>query len=136
MLNNYETITHTHTHTISVNTVYLIQYKYSKCSLGEHNKLLSTSVNIFPENFNTIVIPCLLQLKPKALLWMYNRSVQFIFQLAPNLLDGVEVRTLRGPFQQIPSVAGSSGNFIGKSFKKIMGILMANLPKKKKNAVF
>ena len=55
------------------------------------------SVNIFPENFNTKVIPCLLQLKPKAFLWMYNRSVKFIFQLAPNLVDGVEVRTLRGP---------------------------------------
>ena len=55
------------------------------------------SVNIFPENFNTNVIPCLLQLKPKAFLWMYNRSVKFIFQLAPNLVDGVEVRTLRGP---------------------------------------
>ncbi len=54
-------------------------------------------VNIFPEHFNTNVIPCLLQLKPKAFLWMYNRSVQFIFQLAPNLLDGVEVRTLRRP---------------------------------------
>ena len=48
-------------------------------------------VNIFPENFNTNFIPCLLQLKPKAFLWMYNRSVQFIFQLAPNLLEGVEV---------------------------------------------
>ena len=55
------------------------------------------SVNILPENFNTKVIPCLLQLKPKAFLWMYNRSVKFIFQLAPNLVDGVEVRTLRGP---------------------------------------
>ncbi len=54
-------------------------------------------VNIFPEHFNTNVIPCLLQLKPKAFLWMYNRSDQFIFQLAPNLLDGVEVRTLRRP---------------------------------------
>ena len=28
---------------------------------------------------------------------MYNRSVQFISQLAPNLLNGIEVRTLRGP---------------------------------------
>ncbi len=55
------------------------------------------SVNIFPENFNTNVILCFLQLKPKAFLWMYNRSVQFIFQLAPNLVDGVEVRTLKGP---------------------------------------
>jgi len=29
------------------------------------------SVNIFPENY---VIPCLMQLKPKAFLWIYNRS--------------------------------------------------------------
>ena len=28
---------------------------------------------------------------------MYNISVKFIFQLAPNLVDGVEVQTLRGP---------------------------------------
>ncbi len=47
-------------------------------------------VNIFPDNFNTKVIPCRLQLKPKAFLWMYNRSVLFIFYLTPNLLDGVE----------------------------------------------
>ncbi len=60
------------------------------------------SVNIFPENVNTKVIPCLLQLKPKAFLWMYNRSVQFIFQLVLNLLDGVEVRTLRGPVHHFP----------------------------------
>ncbi len=53
------------------------------------------SVNIFPENFKTNVIPCLI--KPnKAFLWMYNRSVQFIFQLAPNLLNVFEVWTLRG----------------------------------------
>ena len=63
---------------------------YSSTSLWQ-------SVNIFPENFNTNVIPCLLKLKPKAFLWMYNRSVKFIFQLAPNLVDGVEVQTLRGP---------------------------------------
>ncbi len=56
------------------------------------------SVDIFPENVNNNVIPCLLQLKPKAFLWMYNRSVQFIFQLAPDLLDGVEVQGFwRGP---------------------------------------
>ncbi len=54
-------------------------------------------VNIFPDNFNTNVIPCLLQLKPKTFLWMYNRSVQFILQLPPNLLHGIEVHTLRGP---------------------------------------
>lgn len=53
---------------------------------------------VFPKNFHTNVIPCLLQLKPKAFLWLHNRSVQFIFQLAPNLLDGVDVRTLRGAF--------------------------------------
>ncbi len=47
------------------------------------------SVNIFPETFNTNVIPCLLLLKPKAFFWMYNRSVQFFFQLAPNLLMGL-----------------------------------------------
>ncbi len=67
-----------------------------------------------PEKFNTNVVPCLLQFKPKAFLWMYNKSVQFIFQTAPNLLEGVEVWTLRGPsfsmFLQIPSIAGSSGN--------------------------
>ncbi len=71
-------------------------------------------VSIFPENFNTKCIPCLLQHKPMAFFWMYNRSVQFIFQLAPNLLDGAVIRTLRSqtinPFQQIPSVAGSSSN--------------------------
>ncbi len=65
------------------------------------------SVNIFPENFNTNVITLLLQLKPKAFLWMYNRSVQFIFQLAPNLLDGVEVWTLRGPVHNFQCSAGS-----------------------------
>ncbi len=67
----------------------------------------------------------------KGFAWMYNRSVQFIFQLSPNLLDGVEVRTLRGPFQQIPSVAGHSGNFIGKSLKKIIGIIIAKLKNNK-----
>ncbi len=70
--------------------------------------------NIFPENFNTNVIPCLLQLKPKAFLWIYNRSVYF--PTRPKF-----VRWGWGPdfegaspsfsmFQQIPSVAGSSGN--------------------------
>ncbi len=68
------------------------------------------SVNIFPKNFKTNVIPCLLQLKPKAFLWMYNRSVQFIFQLAQ--ICSMELRTSPSflMFQQIPSVAGSSGN--------------------------
>lgn len=37
-------------------------------------------VNIFPENLSTNAIPCFLQLKPKAFLWMDNNSVQFIFQ--------------------------------------------------------
>ena len=55
------------------------------------------SINTFPENFNTNVISCLLQLKPKAFLWMYKRSVRFLFQLTLNLLDRVEVWTLRGP---------------------------------------
>ncbi len=62
--------------------------------------------------FNTNVIPCLPQLKPKALLWMYNRFVQLIFKLAPNLLDGVEVWTCPSfsMFQQISSIVGSSAN--------------------------
>ncbi len=47
-------------------------------------------------NSNINVIPCLLKLKPKAFPWIYNKTVQFIFQLAPNLLDEVEVQALRG----------------------------------------
>ncbi len=86
----------------------LILVKSTFCSNYSRTSLLH-SVSVFPENLNTNVIPCLLQLKPKAFLWMYNRSVQFIFQLTPNLLDGVEVRTLNGPVQQIPSIAGSYG---------------------------
>ncbi len=84
------------------------------------------SVNIFPENINTNVIPCLLQLKPKAFLWMYNRSVQFIFQLAPSLLDGVEVWTLRCSVHHFQC----SGRFLpSQVFPTIvssMGIVMAN----------
>ncbi len=59
-----------------------------------------------------------------------NRSVQFILQRTPDLLDGVEVRASRGKsiifmFPQIPSVAGSSGYssfygyFNGKFNKKL-----------------
>jgi len=70
--------------------------------------------HIFPENFNTDVIPCILQFKPKAFLSFF--LFQFIFHVAPKFLDGVEVWTLWGPvhnfqsFQQIPSIAGSSSN--------------------------
>lgn len=49
---------------------------------------------------NSKVLPSLLQLKPKAFRSMYNRSAQFIFQLPPNLLSGVEGQTLRGPVHQ------------------------------------
>ncbi len=54
---------------------------------------LSGIVSIYFLRTSTLMLK---QLKPKAFLWMYYRSVQFIFQLTPNLLDGVEVRTLRG----------------------------------------
>ncbi len=64
------------------------------------NTPLWHSVNIFPENFNTNVNPCLLQLKQKAFLWMYNGSVQFIWGASPSF----------STFQQIPSITGSSGN--------------------------
>lgn len=49
---------------------------------GNMGKHLS-SVNIFPNNFLTNVLSCLLQLKPKAFLWMW--AVHFIFQVPPNL---------------------------------------------------
>ncbi len=45
------------------------------------------------------------ELKPK-----YKRPVQFIFQLAPNLLDGVEVWTLRGsPSFLVPAIVHFMG---------------------------
>lgn len=36
---------------------------------------------VFPENLHTNIFPCPLQPKPKTFLWMYNLSVQSIFQL-------------------------------------------------------
>ncbi len=54
---------------------------------------LSGIVSIYFLRTSTLMLK---QLKPKAFLWMYYRSVQFIFQLAPNLLDGVEVRLWEG----------------------------------------
>ncbi len=72
------------------------------------------------------VIPCLLQLKPKAFVWMHKRSVQLIFQLAPNLLDGVEVCTLRGSvhhFQYSRRFLSAQVVIAEVSF---MGIIMAN----------
>ncbi len=42
------------------------------------------SVSIFPKNFNTNFIPCLLQHKPMAFFWMYNRSVQ-LFSNSPQI---------------------------------------------------
>lgn len=53
-------------------------------------------VSIFAGKFSTNVIPCLLQLKPKVFHWIHNRTAQFIFQVAPNLLDGIAVRTWGG----------------------------------------
>ncbi len=82
------------------------------------------SVNIFPENFNTNVIPWLLQLKPK-----YNRSVQFISQLAPNLLDGVEVRTLRGPVHHFQCSSRFLLSQVVPAIDCFMGTVMANSTK-------
>ncbi len=67
------------------------------------------SVNIFPDNTN--VIPCLLQLKPKAFIWVYNRSVQFIFQLAPNLLEGLRTGLWGGQSIICPWTIVLSKNF-------------------------
>ncbi len=102
----------------------LIFGMYTFCSNYSSTSLWH-SVNIFPETFNTNVIPCLLQLKPKAFLWMYNRSVQFIFQLAPNLLNGIEVRTLRGPVHHFQC----SSRFLPLQVVHFMGIVMANSTK-------
>ncbi len=78
-------------------------------------------VNIFPENFNTHVVPCLLQLKPKAFLWMYNRSVQFIFQLAD-----IEVPVQRFqcssrflPLQVVPAIVCFMGVVKANSTKQL-----------------
>lgn len=87
------------------------------------------SVSIFPENFNTNVISCILQLKPKAFLWMYNGSVQFIFQLAPNLLDGVEVRTLWEPVHHFQCFSRFLPSQVVPAIVRLMGILMANSTK-------
>ncbi len=87
------------------------------------------SVKIYPGTFNTNVIQCLLQLKPKAFLWMYNRSVQFIFQLAPNLLDEVEVWTLRGPVHRFQCSSRSLPSQVVLAIVCFMGIVTANSTK-------
>ncbi len=85
------------------------------------------SVNIFPENLYTNVIPCLLQLKPKAFLWMYNRSVQF--SLFSNFAQWGWGPDFEGAspslsmFQQIPSVAD------GEKIKKVMCYFTSYLKK-------
>lgn len=73
------------------------------------------SFKTLPENFNTNVPSRLLQTQAKNFsLNGHNRSVHFIFQRAPNWLDGAE--SLRGAspsllmFVQIPAVTDSSGN--------------------------
>ncbi len=93
------------------------------------------SVNIFPENFNTNSIPCLLQLKPKAFLWMYNRSVQFIFQLGPNLLDGVDVWTLRGPVHHFQCSSRFLPPQVVLAIVCFIGIEMANSTKTTETAL-
>ncbi len=87
------------------------------------------SINIFPENFNTNIIPCLLQLKPKAFVWMHQRSVQLIFQLAPNLLDGVEVCTLRGSVHHFQYSRRFLSSQVVIAVVCFMGIIMANSTK-------
>ncbi len=91
-------------------------YIYMWPDRSENSTSLWHSINIFPENFNTNMLSHAFCNSSQRLSFEYNRSVQFIFQLAPNLLDGVEVWTLRGPvhhFQcssRILSITGSSGN--------------------------
>ncbi len=59
----------------------------------------------------------------------YNRSVQFIFQLAPNLLDGVEVWTLRGPVHHFQCSSRFFPSQVVLAIVRFMGILMDNSTK-------
>ncbi len=97
---------------------------YSRTSLWH-------GVNVFPENFNTNVIPCLLQLKPKSFLWMYIRSVQS-FQLALDLLDGVEVQTLKGQVHHFQCSSRFLPSQVVRAIVCFIGIVMANLTKRLK----
>lgn len=68
----------------SKKTDLLIQIKYlvDPPSAGQHFISL---------DFNANVLSSPLHLNLKDLLWMYNRSAQFVFQLDPYFLPGVEV---------------------------------------------
>ncbi len=61
---------------------------------------------------------------------MYNRSVQFIFQLSPNLLDECEVQT---PAHHFQSIQQSLPSQVVPAIVCFIGIAMANSKKKNWN---
>ncbi len=92
-------------------------------------KLQNSAITACNTNKTSTLMLCLLQLKTKAFLWMYNRSVQFIFQLAPNLLSGVEVRTLRGPVHNFQCSSRFLPSQVVPAIVYFMGIVMTNSTK-------
>ncbi len=91
---------------------------------------LSGTVSIYFLGTSTLILK---QFKQKAFLWMYNRSVQFIFQLSPNLLDECEVQTLRGPAHHFQSIQQSLPSQVVPEIVCFIGIAMANSKKKNWN---
>ncbi len=81
------------------------------------------SVNIFPENFNTNVVPWILQLTPKTFLSMYKICPVY-FPTRPKFARWGWGLNFEGGspsfsvFQQIPSLVGSSGNSLFCKFNK------------------
>ncbi len=86
------------------------------------------SVKIYPGTFNTNVIQCLLQLKLK-LSFECTIDLSSYFPLAPNLLDEVEVWTLRGPVHRFQCSSRSLPSQVVPAIVCFMGIVMANSQK-------
>ncbi len=118
------------TFNFNIGYVHLLQLQNYKIQLQNCNYKITKFSN-YSSNTNktSTLMLCLLQLKTKAFLWMYNRSVQFIFQLAPNLLSGVEVRTLRGPVHNFQCSSRFLPSQVVPAIVYFMGIVMTNSTK-------
>ncbi len=111
---------------------------------SEHNKYQMKWVVMFLStlNCNISYVHILQQLQQQHLsdtvsiyfmrtfLWIYNRSVQFILQLAPNLFNRVEVWTLRVAVHHFQCSSRFLPSQVVPAIVCFMGIVMAN---KKKN---
>ncbi len=102
---------------ISDKVIHTVFYSLLNLIFGMSSRIWH-SVSTFPENFKTNVIPCLLQLQPKA---VYKRFVHFIFWWGWR-----PANPSFSMIQLIPSNAGSSGNSC------FMGIVMASSTKQLK----